>query len=443
MSDFRAFLGGLTGLSIGIAGSVYGLALSAEHARLPLQAGYGPEPRLPPPSVQLAAIMNDTAARGWRTGQAPTAGVGLSVSSFASGLTKPTWLYCLPNGDVLVAETEAPSVANDTLWDLIKWLGWGASNPDRIVLLRDADRDGHAETKTVLLDNLRSPFGMTLVDGHLYVANFDAIVRYPYSPGQTRIAAAAEHVVDLPAAGGRHWAKNLIVSPAGDRIYYTVGSHSNVGELGPETEEGRAAIWELDVSNGQVRQFAFGMRSPNGMDWNPLTGELWVVVNERTGLGSDLVPDYVTSVREGNFYGWPYTYYGQHADPRMSRSDPSLGSSAIKPDYAVGPHTRSLGLAFSYGSALPEAYRNGVIVTQYGSWNRRPKSGYKVIYIPFRDGRPDGSPVDVLTGFLDENEQARGRPVGVVFDATGGLLVADKPGGVVWRVSGSDAVSER
>jgi glucose/arabinose dehydrogenase len=289
--------------------------------------------------------------------------------------------------------------------------------------------------REVFLENLRSPFGMTLVGSDLYVANTDAVVRFAYEPGQLQIRAQGVKVVDLPAGPrNHHWTKNLIASRDGGKLYVTIGSNSNVAEHGMQVEEERAAIWEVDPGSGAHRVYAWGLRNPNGLDWHPQTGVLWTVVNERDELGSDLVPDYLTSVREGGFYGWPYSYFGQHVDARMEPQRPDLVAKAIKPDYALGSHVAALGLVFSAGAALPPQWRGGAFIGEHGSWNRKPFSGYKVVFVPFRDGMPSGLPVDVLTGFVNEDGEAYGRPVGVAIDRAGALLVADDVGNTVWRV---------
>jgi glucose/arabinose dehydrogenase len=414
-------------------------------ARLPVSAGTGPTPTLPPPEHALIPTVRIAPARGWPAGAMPVAAAGTSVAAFATGLDHPRWLYVLPNGDVLVAETNAPPKPDDNRG--IK--GWffkrfqkraGAAVPsaNRITLLRDADGDGVAETRVPFLEGLNAPFGMALVGGDLYVANSDAVVRFPYSAGETRISAAAVTVVALPAGRiNHHWTKNVIASRDGSRLYVTVGSNSNVGENGMRAEEGRAAIWEVMPATGAHRIFAGGLRNPNGLAWVPETGALWTAVNERDELGGDLVPDYITSVRDGGFYGWPYSYYGQHVDTRVKPRRPDLVAGATVPDYALGPHTASLGLAWSAGTTLPPPFAHGMFVGQHGSWNRRPRSGYKVIFVPFTGGTPSGPPVDVLTGFLDREGNAMGRPVGVAIDSKGALLVADDVGNTVWRVSGA------
>ena len=419
------------------------LSACGEVAKLPVEAGMGPDPQLPPPNTTLIPTVNTAKAVGWQAGAQPTPAAGLAVTAYASGLDHPRWLYLLPNGDVLVAETNAPPKPEDAPGGIKQWAtglvmkraGAKTVSANRITLLRDADHDGVAETRTILLQDLNSPFGMALVGGHLYVANADAVVRFPFTPGQTHITAPAEKVTDLPAGLNHHWTKNLIASPDGSRLYVSVGSNSNVGENGMDIEEGRAAIWELDVASGQKRLFATGLRNPVGMAWGPDGKTLWTAVNERDELGSDLVPDYMTSVRDGGFYGWPYSYFGQHVDTRVTPPRPDLVARAIVPDYALGPHTASLGLAWSGGAKLPAPFVHGMFVGQHGSWNRDPRSGYKVIFVPFDQNQPAGPALDVLTGFLNDAGQAQGRPVGVAIDAQGSLLVADDVGNVIWRVA--------
>ena len=388
--------------------------------------------------------VNIAEAVGWPQGAKPTPAQGLQVGAFAEGLDHPRWLYVLPNGDVLVAETNAPPKPDDAKgirgWVMKKVMGRagaGVPSPNRITLLRDANHDGIAETRTVFLENLNSPFGMTLVGNDLYVADTDRLIRFPYKDGDTQIKAEPIKVVDLPGGTlNHHWTKNVIASRDGTKLYVTTGSNSNVAENGMEAEEGRAAIWEVDRTSGNHRIFASGLRNPNGLAWEPRSGALWTAVNERDEIGSDLVPDYITSVKDGAFYGWPYSYYGQHVDTRVEPQNPALVAKAIAPDYAVGPHTASLGLTFAEGSALPAPFTEGAFVGQHGSWNRKPHSGYKVIFVPFNGGKPVGQPVDVLSGFLNADEKAQGRPVGVVIDKQGGLLVADDVGNKIWRVSG-------
>lgn len=427
-------------LLIMFAGS---LAACGESSTLQVADGTGPSPRLPEPNKTLIPTVNIAPAIGWPEGAKPVAAAGTQVAAFAEGLDHPRWLYVLPNGDVLVAETNAPPKPDDTKglrgWVMEKVMdraGAGVPSPNRITLLRDADHDGVAETRTVFLENLNSPFGMALVGNDLYVADSDKLLRFPYQPGETAITSPGTKVVDLPGGPlNHHWTKNVVASQDGSKLYVSVGSNSNVGENGMEAEQGRAAIWEVDRASGQHRIFASGLRNPNGMAWEPQSGKLWTAVNERDEIGSDLVPDYITSVKDGGFYGWPFSYYGQHVDVRVTPQNLDMVAKAIAPDYAVGPHTASLGLTFAKGSKLPVPFVNGAFIGQHGSWNRKPHSGYKVIFVPFEGGQPKGQPVDVLTGFLDSDEKAMGRPVGVVIDQQGDLLVADDVGNKVWRVS--------
>jgi Glucose/sorbosone dehydrogenases len=420
-----------------------GLAACGESSTLQVADGTGPSPKLPEPNKTLIPTVNIAPAIGWANGATPTAAAGLKVAAFAEHLDHPRWLYVLPNGDVLVAETNSPAKPDDSKgikgWIADKVMaraGAGVPSANRITLLRDADHDGVAETRTVFIENLNSPFGMTLVGNDLYVADTDKLLRFPYQPGEDRISAQPVKVADLPGGPlNHHWTKNVIASPDGKKLYVTVGSNSNVGENGMDQEQGRAAIWEVDPATGSQRIFASGLRNPNGMAWEPVTGKLWTAVNERDEIGSDLVPDYITSVQDGGFYGWPYSYYGQHVDARVNPQNPELVAKAIAPDYAVGPHTASLGLSFAEGSKLP-GFTEGVFIGQHGSWNRKPHSGYKVIFVPFAQGKPTGMPIDVLSGFLNKDEKAMGRPVGVVIDKQGDLLVADDVGNKVWRVSG-------
>ncbi|HEX5306640.1 MAG TPA: sorbosone dehydrogenase family protein [Dyella sp.] len=423
--------------------SLIALGGCGESATLTVKEGSGPHPVLPPPNATLLPTVKIAEAVGWPAGATPTPAQGLAVQAFAKDLNHPRWLAVMPNGDVLVAETNAPPRPQDSAgfkgWvaDLIMTRA-GATVPsaDRITLLRDTDGDGMADMRSVLLDHLHSPFGMAKVGDTLYVANTDAVMAFPFHEGETRITASGRKLIDLPAGPlNHHWTKNLIASPDGRTLYVTIGSNSNVGENGLEAEQGRARIIAVDVASGQSRPYATGLRNPNGMAWQPQSGALWVAVNERDEIGSDLVPDYMTSVRDRGFYGWPWSYYGEHVDKRVQPTDATKVVAAIAPDYALGPHTASLGLAFYTSGALPAHYAGGAFVGQHGSWNRRPISGYKVVFVPFRNGQPSGLPEDVLTGFVDAQGQARGRPVGVVIDGSGALLVADDVGNTVWRVT--------
>jgi glucose/arabinose dehydrogenase len=424
---------------------VSSLTACAETAKLPLAAGTGPDPQLPPPAKALIPTVQIAPAKGWPQGAKPVAAPGTSVAAFATGLEHPRWVCVLPNGDVLVAETNAPerpeegkSIKGRVMKLVQKKAGAGVPSANRITLLRDADGDGVAEERHVFLEGLNSPFGMVLVGGNLYVANTDAVLRFPYAGGETRISAAGTKIVDLPAGPrNHHWTKNLIASRDGAKLYVTVGSNSNIAENGIEVETGRAAIWEVDTRTGEHRIFASGLRNPNGLGWEPRSGKLWTVVNERDELGSDLVPDYLTSVGDGAFYGWPYSYYGANVDERPKPQRPDLVAKAIKPDYALGPHVAALGLAFSERNALPPLFARGAFVGQHGSWNRKPRSGYNVVFIPFENGRPSGPPIELLTGFVNGDGDAYGRPVGVAFDRRGALLVADDVGNAIWRVTAS------
>jgi glucose/arabinose dehydrogenase len=414
--------------------------LRGDTAKLPETAAIGPSPPLPEPTKDLIPTVHIAPAKGWPDGRKPIAANGLTVNAFATGLDHPRWLYVLPNGDVLVAESNGPPRPEDAKGikgfvyrTVQERAGAGVPSVNRITLLRDTG-NGTA-SKTVFLKGLNSPFGMALVGNDLYVANTDAIVRFPYSEGATEITTSGEKLADLPAGPiNHHWTKNVIASPDGSRLYATVGSNSNVAENGLDAEQNRAAILEVDRTSGKWRVFASGLRNPNGMDWQAQTGALWTVVNERDELGSDLVPDYLTSVKDGGFYGWPFSYYGQHVDSRVA-ANPELVKKAIVPDYALGNHTASLGLTFYNASLLPEQYRGGAFIGQHGSWNRKPLSGYKVIFVPFADGRPSGLVADVLTGFVDSDGKALGRPVGVAVDKRGALLVADDVGNTIWRIT--------
>ncbi len=418
-------------------------AACADTSRLPEGAQTGPNPELPAPRSSLVPTVKIAPAKGWAQGAAPKAAPGFAVAALASGLEHPRWVYVLPNGDVLVAETNAPPKPDDgkgikgwAMKKVMKRAGAAVPSANRITLLRDADGDGKAEVRTAFLENLNSPFGMALVNSDLYVANTDAVMRYRYVPGDTRIAGKGEKVAGLPGGPlNHHWTKNLIASPDGKRLYATVGSNSNVAENGMDKEENRAAILEIDPASGATRLYASGLRNPNGMGWQPHDGRLWTVVNERDELGSDLVPDYLTSVKDGGFYGWPYSYYGRHVDERAKPARPDLVEKAIVPDYALGSHVAPLGLAFYEKNLFGERFRNGAFIGLHGSWNRKPLSGYRVVFVPFKDGKPSSpAPADILTGFVDDDGKAMGRPVGVAVGRDGALLVADDVGNTVWRV---------
>ena len=421
-------------------------------AQLPVTAGEGSNPTLPPPTWSLLPTVHIATATGWPSNAQPRAAAGLQVTRFADGLQHPRWLHVLPNGDVLVAETEAPpkpeggkGLRGWIMKQLMKQAGSGRRpSANRITLLRDANGDGIVDARSVFLQDINSPFGMALVGTDFYVAATDALLRFPYEPTATTITAAGTKVVDLPGGPlNHHWTKNVIAARDGSKLYVTVGSNSNVGENGLEKEAGRAAIWEVDAKSGAHRLFATGLRNPNGLAWEPQTGVLWTSVNERDELGGDLVPDYMTSVRDGGFYGWPYSYFGQHVDERVKPQRPDLVAKALVPDYALGSHTASLGLAASAGTSLPDAYRNGMFVGRHGSWNRKPRSGYDVIFVPFADGKPSGPSRPVLTGFVTDDGDAYGRPVGVAIDTRGALLVADDVGNVIWRVTSAQPGSPR
>jgi glucose/arabinose dehydrogenase len=430
-----------------------GLALllgACDSADLPEEAAQGPDPQIPEPSSGLIPTVNVAKGTSWEKGEMPTPGRGLKVMAFAGELDHPRWLYVLPNGDVLVAETNGPTTPEGReglrgwiMGQVMTYAGAGVPSANRITLLRDADGDGKAEKRSVFLKDLKSPFGMTLVDDTFYVANTDAVVGFPYEEGDTKIVAEGKTLAELPAGPiNYHWTKSLTASPDGKTLYVGIGSNSNIGENGMEAEKRRAAILEIDTETGKSRVYASGLRNPVGLAFAPGSDQLWAVVNERDELGSDLVPDYLTSVKEGGFYGWPYSYWGKYVDERVEPQNPKLVAKAIVPDYALGNHVAPLGLAFSEGSDLPAPYSDGAFVGLHGSWNRAPLAGYKVIFVPFSGGMPQGKPVDVLTSFLnDDEDEARGRPVGVVIDSKGGLLVADDVGNTVWRVTDENATA--
>jgi glucose/arabinose dehydrogenase len=407
----------------------------------------GPDPTLSAPSQSLLPDLKVAKVIGWKEGETPTVPEGLVITAFAKDLANPRTVHTLPNGDILVVQSKEPpgkplNRPKDIIREFIMGLAAGGGGPQRetnlITLLRDTNRDGVVDDRSDLLTDLTSPFGVAWHDNTLYVAAADAILSYPYELGQTSITAAPKILTPLPGGPiNHHWTKDLALSPDGRFLFASVGSNSNAGERGLEAEKGRAAIWQVDRITGAAKVFASGLRNPNGLNFHPQTGELWTVVNERDELGPNLVPDYLTSVREGGFYGWPWSYYGQHVDERVNPPRPDLVQTAIKPDYALSSHVAALGLAFTNDSALPEVYRNGAFVGNRGSWNRNTFNGYKVIYVPFTDGKPSGKAQDVVTGFL-EGEQAHGRPVGLAIDGTGALLIADDAGNTVWRVASRD-----
>lgn len=409
----------------------------------PLPESVGPTPVLPVPRVDTLPTVNIALATGWPAGAAPTAAEGLKVMPFATGLDHPRWLHVLPNGDVLVAESNRqPSPPKGLRGFIEKQImgiaGAEVPSADRISLLRDADGDGKAEMRSILLAELTSPFGMALLDGDLYVADTDALLRFPYTPGATRIDAPGERIVALPAnSPNRHWTKGMVAGADG-RLYISVGSNSDHGENGMAAETFRAAIWIVDPASRTAALFAAGLRNPVGLDFEPRTGVLWTVVNERDELGNDLVPDYLTSVRRGGFYGWPHFYYGDRRDPRVPQPPSEPAVRVIAADYALGSHVAPLGLAFAKDDRLGPAFSQGAFIGQHGSWNRRPATGYSVVYVPFRKGRPSGKPVEVLTGFRTEQGTAQGRPAGVAMGLDGALLVADDVGNTIWRVAGAD-----
>lgn len=420
-----------------------GLAACSTPPATTAASGTGTAPVLPLPQHRLIPTVNIAPAKGWPVGLTPRAAAGTRVAAFANGLDHPRWLTVLPNGDVLVAETNAPAKPDDARgirgWAMglvMKRAGAATPSANRITLLRSNSGSAVADYRSVFLEGLNSPFGMVLVGNWLFVAHSDAVWKYPYQSGDTRIAVPGFKVVDLPAGPiNHHWTKNLIASADQKKLYVTVGSNSNVGERGMAVEAERAAIWEVDIQSGAHRVFASGLRNPVGLAWEPESGALWTVVNERDELGDDLVPDYMTAVKDGGFYGWPYSYFGQHVDVRVKPQRPDLVALAIEPDYALGAHTASLGLAAFQGTRLPARFAQGMFIGQHGSWNRAQHSGYKVVFVPFSGGKPAGLPQDLLTGFLSPQGDAYGRPVGVALDSQGDLLVADDVGNVIWRVS--------
>ncbi len=430
-------------LSLPLLAIVAGLSLAACSQSKPDATGtFGPNPKIGAPTAGAIPTLNNAKAVGWPAGGAPVPAAGLTVTRYAEGLAHPRWLYLLPNGDVLVAEASSHPSAGKGLEtqvanNLMRSGGAFADAANHITLLRDSDGDGDVDLQRQFIGGLSQPTGMALVGDSLYVANTDALLRFPYAADVTSISTPGEKIIDLPnnPPNNGHWTRTLAASADGTKLFIAIGSASNIGEAGAEIERDRAAIWELDLATKAHRVFASGLRNPVGIGWEPTTQTLWTSVNERDLLGDDLVPDYFTSVKDGAFYGWPWSYYGQHVDARVTPQDAAMVARAIAPDYALGAHTASLGLHFYTGTALPAAYRGGAFIGQHGSWNRSVPAGYKVIFVPFADGKPSGPPQDFLTGFLNARDEAQGRPVGVAQDRTGAILVADDVGKIVWRVA--------
>ncbi len=431
----------LIALPLMILAALIGVYLwsATEKAELDFAATLGAQPQIPPPKTVLLPTINVAKAVGWGAGETPTAAAGLSVAPFAEGLEHPRWLHILPNGDVLVSESNSPpreggGIKGMVMRAMMSRGGAGVASPNRIILLRDADGDGKAELRTVLIAGLNSPSGMAWRDGQLYIANTDALVRVPLTPGETKISAKPVVVARYPAAGG-HWARNVLLTPDGKSAFIAIGSTNNIAEDGLEKEEGRARIIQVQLATGQSRIFAYGLRNPNGLAFEPTTGDLWTTVNERDMMGSDSPPDYLTEVQLGGFYGWPWYFWGGLIDKRIEEPMEDMRSYVIRPDYSLGPHVAALGLTFAEGAALGPAFAGGAFIAEHGSWNRRPLSGYKVVFVPFAQGKPRGKPIDVLTGFLNEEDEARGRPVAVAIGKSGAVLVSDDAGNMIWRVS--------
>ncbi|MEI9932184.1 MAG: sorbosone dehydrogenase family protein [Rhizomicrobium sp.] len=404
------------------------------------KSSLGANPDLPAPVAQTIPTMGVNSTAPWPAGVAPTAPAGFTVTRYAENLEHPRWIYVLPNGDVLVAEAAPPLSPMNSIEGIVEHYmdvknGSAPPSANEITLLRDTNGDGKPDVRTVFLKGLNQNFGMLLLNGWFYVANTDGVVRFPYKDGETQITEKGEKILDIPV--GHHWTRNLIASEDGKKIYVTVGSGSNIGDKGMEIEKRRADILEIDPDGSHERIFASGLRNPNGAGWEPVTHKLWIVANERDQLGDDLVPDYLTSVKDGAFYGWPWSYWGKHIDTRVQPQNPAMVAKAIAPDYALGAHVAALGLAFYTADAFPSHYRGGAFIGEHGSWNRAQMSGYKVVFVPFQNGTPNGLPEDFLTGFrADPNsDTAYGRPVGVAVDPKGALLVADDVGNIVWRIA--------
>lgn len=421
---------------------------SAQNVDFDISQQIGPDPFLPEPTQELLPDLKVAEVVGWKDGEMPTVPEGLKASVYAKDLANPRTVHTLPNGDVLVVQSQAPegkplSRPKDFIRGWIMAFAHGSGGGEKkesnlITLLRDTDRDGQVDERHDLLSKLDSPFGVAWIDNTLYVASASAVLAYPYELGQTEITAPPKTLTPLPGGPlNHHWTKDLALSPDGKSLYVSVGSNSNAGENGLEAEKGRAAIWQVDRVTGAARVFASGLRNPNGLTFHPESGELWAVINERDELGPNLVPDYMTSVKDGAFYGWPWSYYGNHVDARLYPPRPEMVGKAIAPDYALSSHVAALGMTFTMGSGMPAAYGSGAFIGEHGSWNRNSFNGYKVIYVPFENGKPSGKAQDVVTGFIN-GDQARGRPVGVGIDGTGALLVADDAGNTVWRIAPSD-----
>ena len=428
-------------LCLAIAAGVLFYLSRGDTARLTVEQLSGREPKMTAPRREWLPTANIPDMVGWKADEKPVAAAGLTVSRFADGLSHPRSMLSLPNGDILVAETASPErtvggVTGFVMGILMGQAGADVPSPNRIVLLRDSDGDGKADARHVLLEGLNSPYGMALVDGKLYVENTDALIAFPYKEGDTKIETAGRKILNLPKqAPNFHWTRSMVASPDGTLLYVGVGSASNIGEYGLDKEENRAAVLEVNPKTGDYRIFASGLRNPVGMAWEPNSGELWAVVNERDMLGGDLVPDYLTRVEFGAFYGWPWNYWGGHEDKRVQPQRPELREYTHRPDYGLGAHTAPLGLSFATNAKLGKPFTNGAFIGLHGSWNRKPLAGYKVVFVNFdANGKPKGLPVDLLTGFLNDDE-ARGRPVDVLIDSAGSLLVSDDAGGVIWRVS--------
>ncbi|HET7334662.1 MAG TPA: sorbosone dehydrogenase family protein [Rhizomicrobium sp.] len=435
----RRMIWAASGLSLALALSACG------DGSPPPQSNFGKDPKITAPTAGIIPTINIPSPAPWPKGEMPKAPAGFTVQRFADGLDHPRWLYLLPNGDVLVAESSTEPPKSDAPFMkkvenfFMNRAGAVRPSPDKVILLRDTDGDGKAETRSVLLDGqVHQPYGMALIGDHLYVGGTAGVWRFAFTPGMTKITGAGEKITTLPTGKyNNHWARNIIPSKDGTKLFVAVGSSSNIADHGIAEEKDRANILEMNLDGSGKRVFASGIRNPNGMAFEPQTGTLWTVVNERDMLGDDLVPDYLTRVRDGDFYGWPWSYWGKHVDDRVKPQNPDMVAKAIAPDYALGAHTAALGLTFYTGTALPAHYQGGAFIGLHGSWNRSYLTGYKVVYVPFANGMPTGVPEDFLTGFIPDpkGNKVYGRPVGVIADKTGAILVADDNGDVIWRVS--------